>query len=479
MEIIMLKNKKIFIGVIVVVFISALALSMQSCSKSKKHEHDASGGEVLNYTCGMHPSVNVSVEEYEKGNKNCPICNMGLVPVYREEKPDAGVGEGTILFYRHPTDVSKTSSTPKKDEEGHDYIPVYEETGADAHFYGCGMEGADHIFNIKGIEGMKCPICGMDLKRMSKEEADSLLGVVSRVKVKGKELKRAGVKSEPARKLSLFKEIRTVGRVAYDPDLAIAEDEYLSALNAFGKMGGGNAEIRSRARTLTESAEKKLRLLGLSEEQIKEMKRTRKVHSSLVLPEKKMWIYGDIYEYELSWLKIGEKITVTANAFPGETFEGDVTSINPVLDPKTRSVRFRAEVDNPTLKLKPGMSVNIVIHTVYVSPDGEEKTLAIPKTSVLDTGRRKIVWFDKGDGLYEGREVVVGPEASATVAGSTRSYYPVIRGIKEGERVVTTSNFLIDSQSQLSGVAASSYGGALGVEDAEGETKTAAPVHQH
>ena len=217
-----------------------------------------------------------------------------------------------------------------------------------------------------------------------------------------------------------------------------------------------------------------MRLLGLGAGQIDELKDTREVHTSLILPDEKMWVYGDVYEYELNWVKVGEKVEVTASSFPGEALLGVISSVNPVLDPKTRSVTFRAEIENPGLKLKPEMYVDLVIQSMYTGPGGEHMVLAIPKDAVLDTGVRKIVWVDKETGEYEGRIVEVGPLANTMVDGAEKSFYPLLRGIAEGERVVTRANFLIDSQSQISGVAAASFSGALGVEE---ENLPAA--HQH
>ena len=204
------------------------------------------------------------------------------------------------------------------------------------------------------------------------------------------------------------------------------------------------------------------------------MDKKREVQTNLILPEKKMWIYGDVYEYELSWLRVGERVKVTTPSVPGKEFNGVISSINPVLDPKTHSVIFRAEVDNPDLKLKPEMYVDVVIMSMYVGPGGEHMVLAIPKNAVLDTGIRKIVWVDKENGEYEGREIQIGPEATSIMDGREAKFYPVLSGINEGEKAVTKGNFLIDSQSQLTGVAASAYGGALAAEE-----KKTPPVHQH
>ncbi|MFH1655804.1 MAG: efflux RND transporter periplasmic adaptor subunit [Candidatus Omnitrophota bacterium] len=414
--------------------------------------------EILFYTCGMHPSVKILPQDYNE-DVLCPICNMKLIPVYKEE-----------------TKADVPSEALTKEEA----------------YYGCGFDAegkcshcdlgkpdarcicGEHSFVIEG-QKMACPVCSKPLKKLSQGEIDKLKGVVSRVKIKGEQTRLAGVKTEPVKILHLYKEIRTVGRVAYDPELAIAQEEFISSHKALDKIQKGNIpEIKERAKNLVESAKRKLMLLGLSQEQIEELKDKREIYTSLILPEEKMWIYGEVYEYELSWVKEGAKVNVTTSSLPGEEFEGVISSVNPVLDPKTRSVRFRVQVDNPDLKLKPEMYVDIAIQSMYESPEGEHMVLAVSKDAVLDTGTRKIIWVDKGNEEYEGREVNIGPEATATIDGKESKFYPVLRGLSEGELVVTKANFLIDSQSQITGVAATSYGGALGAQE-----KTAPPAHQH
>ncbi|PIR65665.1 MAG: hypothetical protein COU52_02995 [Candidatus Omnitrophica bacterium CG10_big_fil_rev_8_21_14_0_10_43_8] len=429
-----------YTGLAMSIVLIMILFSLTSCGKNEpgKSSHEkkemSSEEKILYYTCGMHPSVKVSPVEYNKGKVNCPICNMKLVPVLSAEEQ------------------------------------------AEISYYGCGMEGEEHVFLIQKIEGMtKCPVCGMPLKKLTKGEADTLKGVVSRVKIKGEQARLAGVKTSPVKKMHLYKEIRTVGTVAYDPELAIAQEEFISSIKVLDKIEEGRiSEIKERAMSLVESSKRKLRLLGLSNEQIDELARTREIQTSLVLPEEKMWVYGDVYEYELSWVKIGSEVKVIASGLPGETFRGVVASVNPVLSPKTRSVRFRAEIENPELKLKPQMYVDLVIQSMYMGPGGEHMVLAVPKGAVLNTGTRKIIWIDKQDGEYEGRLIEIGPEATATVDGKEGKFYPVSKGVSEGELVVTEANFLIDSQSQISGIASSVYGGAL-----ESEEKKAPPIHQH
>jgi len=363
--------------------------------KAENHEHPMepvmdSKGEISHYTCGMHPSVKVPVESYDRGDTKCPICFMLLTPV-RKEAITIGDNEN----------------------------------------------------------------------------------VVSKVAIQARELTLAGVQTEPAQRRQLFKEIRAVGQVAYDPQLAVAQDELISASRSLERaQQGGLSEVVGRAESLVESSKRKLRLLGLNNDQIEELEKTKKVQENLVLPEDKMWIYGDVYEHELDWVKEGAHVKVVPVGLAGEEFYGEIVSINPVIDAQTRSVRFRALVDNPGQRLRPQMYTDVEIMSQYLGSTGREEVLAIPKSALLDTGRRRIVWVDKGNGDFEGRRIEVGPEM-IDHSGDPRKFYPVLKGIAEGEKVVTKGNFLIDSQSQITGVASSAYGGALAGEEKPAQPKGA------
>jgi len=276
---------------------------------------------------------------------------------------------------------------------------------------------------------------------------------------------------DPVVKRQLFKEIRAVGRVAYDPQLAIAQDEFISTIKAYNKAKKGQvAEIIERSKSLIDSSKRKLRLLGLNEGQIEELERTKKVQTNLILPGEKMWIYGDVYEYELTWVKKDSFVKVRPISLVGEEFWGKVVSINPVVDPQTRSVRFRALIDNPGQRLKPDMYVDIEIMSQYTDPQGNTEVLSIPKSALLDTGRRRVVWVDRGDGQFEGRAIEIGPEAIDN-SNDLIKFYPVLMGLEEGDMVVTKGNFLIDSQSQITGVVASAFGGTLEPAENKGSMK--------
>ncbi|MDP8266239.1 MAG: efflux RND transporter periplasmic adaptor subunit [Candidatus Aceula meridiana] len=367
---------------VALVILFTLMFSTQLFAQQNHVNHQGLDEPISYYTCGMHPSVKVTVENYEKGDTKCPICFMPLMPVIKSS--------------------------------------------------------------------------------MNMETSDE--NVISQVALKASELKLAGVKTEPIEKRQLFKEIRAVGRVAYDPQLAVAQDEFISSVQSYEKaLSGGIEEIVDRAKSLVDSSQRKLLLMGLSQEQIDGLQKSKKVQNNLVLPGDKMWIYGDVYEYELNWVKEGAYVKVSPLSLAGEEFYGKVVSLNPVVDPQTRSVRFRALVDNPEKKLKPEMYVDIEIMSQYQDDNGNMDVLSIPKSALLDTGRRQIVWVDKGDGQFEGRKVTVGPEA-IDHSDNPRKFYPVLKGLNEGERVVTQGNFLIDSQSQITGVASSAFSGALGNE---------------
>ena len=331
--------------------------------------------------------------------------------------------------------------------------------------YTCGMHPSVRVSPKNFEEGdTNCPICFMPLTpvKLGGAQKDGFdPNVISKVEIKAKELQLAGVRMEPVKRRQLFKEIRTVGRVAYDPQLAIAQDEFISAIKAYNKAKKGQiVEIIERSTSLIDSSKRKLKLLGLNDEQIVELEKTLKVETNLILPGDKMWIYGDIYEHELSWVKKGSYLRVRPISLAGEEYFGTIVSINPVIDPQTRSVRFRALIDNPGQRLKPEMYVDIEIMSQYTDQEGNKDVLSIPKSAMLDTGRRRIVWVDKGNGQFEGRAVKIGPEAIEN-SNDLNKFYPVLSGLKEGEMVVTKGAFLIDSQSQITGVVSSSFGGVL------------------
>lgn len=318
----------------------------------------------------------------------------------------------------------------------------------------------------------QCPICNMDLNPVYEEKtAKEPMQMDTTVKLSNREKLLVGVKTFAADYHHLSREIVTVGKIAYDPGLVVAEKEYITALESFEKLSASNiAGSKNRAKRLLDETAYKLKLLGLNNSMINELKETKKVHNNLILPEEKVWVYADIYEFEIGLVKVGQKMKVEATAFPGEYFTGRIKAVDSVLNPKTRSVRIRAEVLNTGMRLKPHMYLKVIISSHLGN------VLAVPRDSVLDTGLRKVVYVDMGDGKYLMKEIKTGHAGVAVINDIRHRLVHVKKGVQKGDMVVTKANFLIDSQSQLSGPASAAYGGAL---DSSDDAKEKPGGHQH
>lgn len=252
----------------------------------------------------------------------------------------------------------------------------------------------------------------------------------------------------------------------YSPDLVTAQEEYLLALQQIktGGGAGGIQEIGESQRSLLESARRRLLLWDITPEQIADLEKTGKPHTEMliyapldgVVLEKMVldgayitsgmnlykiadlsdiWVIADVYEYEVPSVAIGQKASVTLAYSPGTAHTATVSYIYPTLDPVTRTVKVRLAMKNPGLMLKPEMFANVEIRI------SSGMRLAIPREAVLDSGIRKIVYVETKPGTYEMRTVRLGIQGDRSVE--------VLSGIRKGERVVTSGNFLIDSESQL------------------------------
>jgi multidrug efflux pump subunit AcrA (membrane-fusion protein) len=151
----------------------------------------------------------------------------------------------------------------------------------------------------------------------------------------------------------------------------------------------------------------------------------------------RVWLYADVYEYELPWVKEGQHAVIDLSYLPGRTFEGTVTYVYPFLDPKTRTARVRLELENPELLFKPDMFANVTIKT-----ETRENVLAVPEEAVIRSGRRSLAVVALGEGRFAPREVTLGMD-------SGDGWVEVQEGLAEGDRVVTSGQFLIDSESRL------------------------------
>ncbi len=250
----------------------------------------------------------------------------------------------------------------------------------------------------------------------------------------------------------------------YSPTYISAQEEYLLALESVQKLRGASREVVQLNSKLLEAARRKMILLGIPEGDIEHLSHTRKANNTMIIRaqfggtvmEKTMlpgayimpgdklftlsdlssvWLYADIYEKDIAAVRVGQEVQVASNAYPGQTFGGTVTFINPVVDDATRAVKVRIELPNPDGKLKPNMFVSAAVSL----PLGE--SLVIPVSSLLDTGTRKVVYVAQGEDSFVKRDITTGLEADG--------YIQVLSGLQPGDVVVTAAAFLIDSQTQL------------------------------
>lgn len=453
-----MKKKKIIIGIFVLVVIIGAGIFGPHYFKNKPPASSAVTveKEVSKYwTCAMHPSV-----RSDKPGK-CPICGMDLILVEKKEESKAAQEEAIDKNAYYGCGVKEFGHCPRCDEGKPDAKCI------------CG----EHKFMIFG-EKMLCPVCKRELKKISPQEvAGAPKDAAGELSLSKRQQELSGIATARAAKVNVFKEIRTVGKVAYDPELTIAQEEFLIALDTFNKVSNSpDSDVIARGKDLVEKSKFRLKVLGMSDEQIKELEENKQSQRNLILPEGKAWIYADVYEYELSWVKEGVPVKVTAQAYPAEEFSGVIKAVNPILDPNTRAVKVRFEIDDPARKLKPEMFVDVFIQAEL----GD--VLAVAREAILDTGTRKIVWVDKGNGNFQAREIKTGPEGFALVDNQKVRVFPVLSGLTEGEYVVTKGNFLLDSQSQLTGGMSVLWGGAQEIKEEKPSVGEAAPVqtqHKH
>jgi len=399
-----------------------------------------------------------------------------------------------------------------------------------AHRVMSDMSGTKSSGEMKGqgMEGMSMK--GMDMKEMQMEGAKSMRGMdpmpgmsddpSGAVVVPAVARQLIGVRSAPAAHATLEEEIRTVGTVGYDersftqvtlkisgwvrkvfvdsigrpvrkgeplftiysPDLLATQDEYLLALKTRSQLVASPLdEAKANADALVASARERLRLWDVTDAQIAALEHRGKADPVLTiyapssgivmkrdaLPGKYVepgttlyeiadlsivWISADIYESEMAVTKVGQPALITFAAYSGETFSGKVAYVYPTLNTEARTVRVRLELPNPELKLKPGMYGNVTLQT------NAARTLVVPKEAVLNTGLRQLVFLDQGQGRYEPVSVKLGRRGQDAVE--------VMEGLKEGDRIVTSANFLLDAESKLASASSmQSMMGRIGMAD--------------
>lgn len=397
--------------------------------------------------------------------------------------------ERRILYYRNPMGLPDTSPVPKKDQMGMDYIPVY-----------AGEEPAASGSEVK-ISTDKVQKLGV------KTEAAALRALTRTVRA-------VGTVAEDERRLHTVAPrfegwierlyVNTTGQSVargqplmeiYSPELVTAQQEYVIAWKGMEAVRGASAETQDGMQRLVKGALQRLRNWDISEQELQRLQKEGVARQTLVLRSpvsgvviekpalqgmrfmpgemlyriadlSALWVIADVFEQDLGLVHPGQAAKITVNAYPGKAFNGKVAFVYPTVAAETRSAKVRIELPNKDNLLKPAMYASVELDTA----PSQKKVVTLPDSAVLDSGTRQVVLVQRGAGLFEPRAVKLGARADG--------YVEVLDGIKEGEEVVVSANFLIDAESNLK-AALSTFGSDGGKPEAARSPQAGAtPVHK-
>ncbi|HKJ04175.1 MAG TPA: efflux RND transporter periplasmic adaptor subunit [Geopsychrobacteraceae bacterium] len=418
-------------------------------------EHEAAS---VQYTCGMHPMIIVD----EPGS--CPICGMDLTPLKAGTGNSGDVasesaGKGKIKYWQAPMDPTFIRDEPGKSPMGMDLIPVYENEAT-----GGSMITIDPT-TIQNMGVRTAEVTRSDLSRtirtvglVSYEEPRQY---VINAKISGwVEKLYVDETGQQVKKGQPLLEI-------YSPDLVSAQQELLLARDNYNSLKESSfKQISDSAKRLLDSSRKRLQLWDISQKQIARLEKTGEVWKTITLYSNyngivtmkmvnegmyvksgmpllnladlsKVWVLADIYEYQLPWIKVGQQVRVELPYVHDQKFNAHVDYLYPYVEPKTRTVKARIEFENADFELRPDMYVN-----VYLTGEKVENALVIPQEAVLHSGEKKTVFVALKGGRFEPRQVKTGLQGGD-------GQIEIIQGLFEGEQVVTSAQFMLDSESKL------------------------------
>jgi len=384
---------------------------------------------------------------------------------------EAVKAERKVLFYRNPMDPEVTSPVFMKDQMGMDYLPVYEDE----------VDARDSPGTVR-ITPEKIQKLGVKSAPVERRDITRVIRTVGRVEP-AEDLTHA-VTAKVSGWIEKLYVDRTDAMVEkgdrllelYSPELVSAQEEYLVALAGLERVKDSPfAETVSGAKALVEASRQKLEYLDISDDQIQRLAKQKTISRTLtirspatgsvtekmavegqkiatgeplakIVDHGKVWVFGEVYEYEMPYVKAGQKAALTPSYSPSKarsatiehiyTHLGSIRYSSEEATAESRTVKVRFALDNRDHALKLGMYMNIELKVMAA-----RGALTVPETAVMDTGTRKLVIIDRKDGTFEPREITTGSEGEGV--------WEVRHGLKEGEFVVTSANFLLDSESNL------------------------------
>jgi len=375
--------------------------------------------------------------------------------------PLVSTTKDTPLFYRNSMNPSVTSPVPAKDSMGMDYTPVF-----------AGETDNNAVLGTVKIDPVVIQNIGVRTGFSKKESMSRTIRAAGRVDFNEEKMARLHPKVEGwIEELKVDKTGETVKKgdvlvSIYSPKLVSTQQEYLLALNNLKSLENSPFEDVARgAKEMVDSSRQRLQLLDVPEHQIVELEKSKKIKKQLhihtpvdgtvtrigsrqgqyvtpktelymVVDLSQVWVYADVYEYELPWIKVGDEVEMSLASVPGKTFSGHLGYIYPYAEAQTRTTKVRMIFDNPDELLRPDMFAEITIHS-----DVRKDAIVIPSQAVIRSGDRSQVFVVTEPGKFEPRLVTLGIESSGKVA--------VLSGLAEGEEIVTSAQFMVDSESSL------------------------------
>jgi len=377
------------------------------------------------------------------------------------EQSTEQAGKGEPLFYRNAMNPSVTSPVPAKDNMGMDYIPVYADDS----------QNNDVAGTVK-IDPVVVQNIGVRTAKAVTGNLSRTIRAVGKIDYNEEKMARIHPKTEGwIEKLFVDKTGETVKEdtillEVYSPKLVSTQQEYLLALSNQKTLRRSEfPDVSNGAKNLVKTTYERLQLLDVPEHQIKELEKTKKVKKNLhihtpvagtivrigaregqfVTPNTELymiadlsevWVYADIYEYEIPWVKLGDKVEMELAGVPGRIFTGKISYIYPYAEAKTRTIKARVVFDNPDLILRPEMFAEMTIHS-----EEQKDAVIVPAEAVVRSGTRNQVFVVRDGGKFEPKDIILGLESDGKVI--------VLSGVNAGDTVVTSAQFLIDSESKL------------------------------